>query len=149
MSRFQGSVTPVAPRGPDNADVPTVLVVDDESVVREVVVKYLRREGYRTLEAGDGDVAVALVEHEHPDLVVLDLAMPGGGGPAVLDRLRMMQGGREVPVLVYSGLSRDRFDELVAFAAHVRDVHALVLAGHFGQRDQFVSVGIKGWRVDE
>jgi CheY-like chemotaxis protein len=48
-----------------------------------------------------------------PDLVILDLAMPGGGGPAVLDRLRLMQGARDIPVLVYSGLSKDRVADLV------------------------------------
>ena len=42
---------------PHNGGVTTVLVVDDEPIVREVVVRYLRREGYRTIEAGDGDVA--------------------------------------------------------------------------------------------
>jgi CheY-like chemotaxis protein len=49
----------------------------------------------------------------NPDLVVLDLAMPGGGGPAVLDRLQRMQGMMNVPVVVYSGLSQDRVTELV------------------------------------
>ena len=42
---------------------PTVLVVDDEPIVREVVVGYLQREGFRTLEAGDGDRAKALLEN--------------------------------------------------------------------------------------
>ena len=48
-----------------------------------------------------------------PDLVVLDLAMPGGGGPAVLERLGLMQGMMQIPVVVYSGLSQDRVEELV------------------------------------
>jgi CheY-like chemotaxis protein len=51
--------------------------------------------------------------------VVLDLAMPGGGGPAVLDRLRLMQGTSHVPVLIYSGLSKDRVDDLVPFGPGV------------------------------
>lgn len=42
--------------------VTTVLVVDDESIVREVVVRYFEREGHKTLEAGDGDLARALVD---------------------------------------------------------------------------------------
>ena len=66
----------------------TVLVVDDESIVRDVVVKYLRREGYRTLEAGDGDTARELVERERPDLVVLDLMLPGTDGLAVCQWIR-------------------------------------------------------------
>jgi DNA-binding response OmpR family regulator len=66
----------------------TVLVVDDEPIVREVVVKYLRREGFRTLEAGDGDTACALVERERLDLVVLDLMLPGTDGLAVCRWIR-------------------------------------------------------------
>src|SRR5919199_6906413 len=57
--------------------MPTVLVVDDEPIVREVVATYLRREGYRTLEAADGNRARELVERESPNLVVLDLMLPG------------------------------------------------------------------------
>src|SRR5687767_8123951 len=75
----------------------TVLVVDDESIVRGVVVKYLRREGYRTLEAGDGDAALALVEHEQPDLVVLDLMLPGLDGLALCRRIRARS---ELPVIM-------------------------------------------------
>jgi DNA-binding response OmpR family regulator len=68
--------------------VTTVLVVDDEPIVREVVVKYLRREGFRTVEADDGDAAMALVESESPDLVVLDLMLPGTDGLSVCRRIR-------------------------------------------------------------
>ena len=81
----------------DNAGMATVLVVDDESIVRDVVVKYLRREGYRTLEAGDGDTALELVEREHPDLVVLDLMLPGTDGLAVCRRIRSRS---ELPVIM-------------------------------------------------
>jgi two-component system response regulator ResD len=77
--------------------VATVLVVEDESVVREVVVKYLRREGFRTLEAGDGDTACELVERERPDLVVLDLMLPGTDGLGVC---RWIRGRSEVPVIM-------------------------------------------------
>jgi DNA-binding response OmpR family regulator len=77
--------------------VPTVLVVDDEPIVRDVVVKYLRREGYRTLEAGDGDSALALVDQEQPDLVVLDLMLPGIDGLAVCRRIRARS---ELPVIM-------------------------------------------------
>jgi two-component system, OmpR family, response regulator ResD len=84
--------------------VQTVLVVDDESVVREVVVKYLRREGYRTLEAGDGDTAIALVERERPDLVVLDLMLPGLDGLAVCRRIRARS---ELPVIMLTARAEE------------------------------------------
>jgi len=73
---------------PDNVRMTTVLVVDDEPIVREVVVKYLRREGFRTLEAGDGDTARELVERERLDLVVLDLMLPGTDGLAICRWIR-------------------------------------------------------------
>jgi DNA-binding response OmpR family regulator len=75
----------------------TVLVVEDESVVREGVVKYLRREGFRTLEAADGDTACDLVEREQPDLVVLDLMLPRKDGLAVC---RWIRSRSEVPVIM-------------------------------------------------
>jgi DNA-binding response OmpR family regulator len=69
-------------------DVKTVLVVDDEQIVREVVVRYLEREGYRTLEAGDGDRARELLKREMPSLVVLDLMLPGTDGLALCRWIR-------------------------------------------------------------
>ena len=61
----------------------TVLVVDDEPIVREVVVSYLMRDGYQTLEAGDGIEAKRLLNQSTPDLVVLDLMLPGIDGLAL------------------------------------------------------------------
>jgi DNA-binding response OmpR family regulator len=77
--------------------VTTVLVVDDEPIVREVVVSYLRREGFRTLEAGDGDQARELVERERPNLVVLDLMLPGTDG---LELCRWIRSQSELPVIM-------------------------------------------------
>src|SRR5512142_2122481 len=58
----------------------TVLVVDDEPIVRDVVVRYLERDGFRTLTASDGEVARALIEEREPSLVVLDVMLPGTDG---------------------------------------------------------------------
>src|ERR687891_40689 len=78
-------------------DMATVLVVDDEPIVREVVVRYLRREGYRTLEAGDGDEARELLEQNTPTLVVLDLMLPGTDG---LELCRWIRNRSELPVIM-------------------------------------------------
>jgi DNA-binding response OmpR family regulator len=75
----------------------TVLVVDDEPIVREVVVRYLQHEGYRTLEAGDGEHAKILLEAERPDLVVLDVMLPGVDG---LDLCRWIRARSELPVIL-------------------------------------------------
>jgi DNA-binding response OmpR family regulator len=81
----------------DNSSVTTVLVVDDEPIVREVVVSYLRREGFRTLEAGDGIRARKLLEHDLPNLVVLDLMLPGMDG---LELCRWIRARSDLPVIM-------------------------------------------------
>jgi DNA-binding response OmpR family regulator len=75
----------------------TVLVVDDEPIVREVVVRYLEREGYRTLEASDGDQARELLERDSPSLVVLDVMLPGTDG---LTLCRWIRARSELPVIL-------------------------------------------------
>jgi DNA-binding response OmpR family regulator len=80
-----------------NAAMATVLVVDDEPIVREVVVRYLEREGHRTLEAGDGDAARGMIEGADPDLVVLDVMLPGADG---LELCRWIRGRSELPVIM-------------------------------------------------
>jgi len=75
----------------------TVLVVDDERIVRDVVVRYLRREGFDTLEAGDGDTARKLIERSPPELVVLDLMLPGTDGLALC---RWIRARGELPVIM-------------------------------------------------
>ena len=75
----------------------TVLVVDDEPIVREVVVRYLEREGYRTLEAGDGDSAREAIERAEADLVVLDVMLPGTDG---LELCRWIRSRSELPVIM-------------------------------------------------
>jgi DNA-binding response OmpR family regulator len=77
--------------------VTTVLVVDDEPIVREVVVRYLEREGYRTLEAADGDRARELLERHSPGLVVLDLMLPGTDGLALC---RWIRSKSRLPVIM-------------------------------------------------
>jgi DNA-binding response OmpR family regulator len=77
--------------------VKTVLVVDDEPIVREVVVRYLEREGYRTLEAGDGDAARDALARTSPDLVVLDVMLPGTDG---LELCRWIRSTSELPVIM-------------------------------------------------
>jgi DNA-binding response OmpR family regulator len=77
--------------------VTTVLVVDDEPIVREVVVRYLRREGYETLEAGDGNLARRLVEKHAPSLVVLDVMLPGTDG---LELCRWIRSRTDLPVIM-------------------------------------------------
>ncbi len=75
----------------------TVLVVDDEPIVREVVVRYLAREGHRTCEASDGNAAREAIERSAPDLVVLDVMLPGTDG---LELCRWIRSSSSLPVIM-------------------------------------------------
>jgi DNA-binding response OmpR family regulator len=66
----------------------SVLVVDDEPTIREVVSRYLERAGYETREAADGPTALEAVAERAPDLIVLDLMLPGIDGLEVMRRVR-------------------------------------------------------------
>ncbi len=75
----------------------TVLVVDDEPIVRDVVVRYLQRDGFTTLEAADGDTARELIETGDPGLVVLDIMIPGTDG---LELCRWIRSRSDLPVIL-------------------------------------------------
>jgi DNA-binding response OmpR family regulator len=75
----------------------TILVVDDEPVVRDVVVRYLQRDGFTTLEAGNGDDARELIQACGPSLVVLDVMLPGTDG---LELCRWIRSRSELPVIL-------------------------------------------------
>ena len=91
----------------DNARMPTVLVVDDEPIVRDVVVRYLQRDGFDTLVAGDGDTARTLIEDTPPQLVVLDVMLPGTDGLALCKWIRS-RGDLPVIMLTARGEEADR-----------------------------------------
>jgi len=78
----------------------SVLVVDDEPTIAEVVARYLERAGYRVLIAADGEEALDAVAVERPDLVVLDLMLPRLSGLEVMRRLRARDGGGPPVVLL-------------------------------------------------
>ena len=75
----------------------TILVVDDEPIVRDVIVRYLNRDGFTTLEAGDGEDARRLIETGNPSLVVLDVMLPGIDGLALC---RWIRSRGELPVIM-------------------------------------------------
>jgi len=81
-----------------------VLVVDDDSTVADVVRRYLERDGYAVQLAGDGETALRLAAEQRPDLVVLDLMLPGIDGLEVCRRLRASS---DVPVVMLTALGEE------------------------------------------
>jgi len=82
----------------------SILVVDDEPTVREVVANYLRRDGHEVTEVDNGDTALDLVGRETYDLVVLDMMLPGVNGLDILRRVRQLG---DMPVIMLTARSEE------------------------------------------
>jgi two-component system response regulator MprA len=85
----------------------TVLVVDDDPAIREYVGDLLTFEGYVVRTAPDGPSALAAIEVERPDCVVLDVMMPGMNGHEVLAAIRAADGGPGLPVVMLTAAADD------------------------------------------
>src|SRR5438874_895714 len=83
---------------------PRVLVVEDEPENRLLLGVVLTSEGYEVVEAEDGRAALAAVRDRLPDLILLDVMMPGMNGYAVLEALRADAATRSVPVIMLTAL---------------------------------------------
>ena len=81
-----------------------ILVVDDHAVVREPLARLLQFEGYRTFCAGNRVEAIALLERESVELILLDLMMPKKDGIAFMECLGADARWRHVPVIVLTGV---------------------------------------------
>lgn len=88
-------------------DKKLILIVDDEATIREVVRRYLERDGYRVREATDGYEALDAIKADSPDLIVLDLMLPGIDGLSLTQHLRV---DRQTPIIMLTakGEEHDR-----------------------------------------
>jgi len=85
---------------PEQKKQPFIMVVDDDEEIRKIVSRTLTLEGFDIVTANDGISALALMDERKPDLVVLDIIMPGLDGFQVLDHMRKTS---DVPVLILTG----------------------------------------------
>ena len=137
----------------------TVLVVDDEPTIAEVVARYLERSGYETATAGDGLEALRLAADRRPDLIVLDVMLPGLGGLEVLRRLAEADGPRTPVILLTAkgeqddklvGL-RDGADDYVVKPFSPRELVArvdAVLRRVFADRENAEPLSFDGLEID-
>jgi DNA-binding response OmpR family regulator len=101
--------TPPSTLGSGLSRARPVLIVDDEPAVRDVVARYLRRDGFATVEAADGNEARTLIETEEPCLAIVDVMLPGVDG---LELTRWIRGRSELPVILLTARV-DEADRLV------------------------------------
>ncbi|MFH1808741.1 MAG: response regulator [Pseudomonadota bacterium] len=85
---------------------PTLLVVDDEPDLRGMLVEYLKRYGYRVLEAGDGHTALRILQEQLPHLIVLDAMLPGVHGFEICHQVKHAEATRHIAVVMISALYR-------------------------------------------
>ncbi len=90
----------------------TILIVDDEMRMRRVIADYLKIKNYRTVEAADGEEALAVFRAEQPDLVLLDVMMPRKNGWEVCAEIRKTH---QTPIIMLTARSEEE-DELQGFA---------------------------------
>ena len=86
-----------------------LLVVDDDPAMRESLEELLRLQGYRVLTAADGTEGLRVVHDESPDLIILDVAMPGLDGFSVAMLIKKDPTLNQIPIVLYSGCLEENF----------------------------------------
>jgi len=82
-----------------------ILVVEDDLGNRRIVVKILTTAGHRALEAPDGASAIAVARQEHPDLIIMDLALPGMDGWEASRRLKADPDTADIPIIALTAFA--------------------------------------------
>lgn len=156
----------------NQADTKRVLVVDDDPSVRELLARYLVREGFIVFEAENGQKGIELAEREKPDVIILDVMMPGTDGWGVLEHLKSHAPLSSIPVIMLTMVDdRSRgyalgamhfFNKPVNWSSlyqvindtlgnkHSRDNAVLVVDDDAESRNLLrLSLEKEGWLVDE
>ena len=84
----------------------TILIVEDDKFLRELIVQKLLKEGYDISEAIDGEEGIKKIKTEKPDLILLDLILPGIDGFEVLSRMKADEKLAKIPVIILSNLGQ-------------------------------------------
>lgn len=90
-----------------------ILVIDDDKAIHSIFRALLAGEGHQVLAALDAMQGLMLTRQNQPDLVVLDMNMPAGGGISVYERLRTLSGTFQTPVLIYTAAPLEQVRSLI------------------------------------
>ncbi|MBI2430978.1 MAG: response regulator [Candidatus Levybacteria bacterium] len=85
-----------------------ILIVEDDSFFQKFYTSKLTEQGFTTIVAADGKEALAAVEQEKPDLILLDIIMPNIDGFEVLSKLKKNEITKNIPVIVFSSLGQEQ-----------------------------------------
>jgi CheY-like chemotaxis protein len=91
----------------DSASQPLIVVVEDNQDINDLLSLILEEEGYRVISVTDGVSALQSAREHHPDLITLDLALPGRDGWAIARDLQEDPSTEDIPILVISAYTRD------------------------------------------
>lgn len=84
----------------------TILIIEDDKFLRELIAQKLSKEGYNTSEAVDGEEGIKKIQQEKPNLVLLDLILPGIDGFEVLSKMQQDPLLAQIPVIILSNLGQ-------------------------------------------
>lgn len=84
----------------------TILIIEDDKFLRELISQKLNKENYKVVEAVDGEEGIKKVKEEKPDLILLDLILPGIDGFEVLSKVKEDPSLNQIPVIVLSNLGQ-------------------------------------------
>lgn len=96
-----------------------LLVDDDEEILKLLTIRF-RQEGFEVITATDGEGCIKRAEEEAPDLIILDIVMPGMDGYTALKEMRRNAKIRDIPVIMLSGKEEEKVRDLFAFQ-HIMD----------------------------
>lgn len=105
-----------------NPDGKKILHVEDDKNIALLVRAVLERAGYQVFSAFDAMQAVMMARQVQPDLIVLDLMIPAGGGNSVYERIRAINTTQSIPVLVYSATPKEEIEKKI----HADDTTAIL-----------------------
>ena len=97
-----------------------ILVVEDETAIREMITFVLEQNGFSTVEAEDYDIAMDKIVEPYPDLILLDWMMPGGSGVKLAKALKQNEYTREIPIIMLTARA-DEDDKVKGFEVGVDD----------------------------
>lgn len=80
----------------------TVLLVEDDKFLRDIIETHLKKAGFTTLTATTGEEALRIAQEQHPDLIILDIVLSGINGLDVIARLRAEDHGAHIPFIVFT-----------------------------------------------